>query len=128
SSRPYRAIGPPSALPPAVISHFRQLKNHQFNPLYTVLKQLLVSRCSRKASTGSLVTPSNLAAALAIDPPIPGISPGAQVYNKNTVIVGKPGEWYNPHMFTLPAYGILGDVPRGVLRGPGLADWDFWIN
>jgi Carboxypeptidase regulatory-like domain/TonB dependent receptor len=76
----------------------------------------------------SFVTSSNLAQALAIDPPIPGISPGAEVYNKNTVIVGKPGEWYNPHMFTLPLYGTLGDVPRGALRGPGLANWDFSLN
>ena len=76
----------------------------------------------------SFVTASNLAAALSIDPPIPGVSPGAQIYNPKTVIVGKPGEWYNPHMFTLPAFGTLGDVPRGVLVGPGLADWDFSLN
>lgn len=62
----------------------------------------------------SFVTLSNLAAALAIDPPIPGISPGAQIYDPKTVSVGKPGEWYNPHMFTLPSFGTLGDVPRGV--------------
>lgn len=74
------------------------------------------------------VTASNLATALAVDPPIPGVSPGAQIYNKNTVIVGKPGEWYNPHMFTLPAFGTLGDVPRGLLVGPGVADWDFSLN
>ncbi len=74
------------------------------------------------------VTAANLAEALAIDPPIPGVSPGAQVYNPRTVIVGKPGEWYNPHMFTLPAFGTLGDVPRGSLTGPGLADWDFSLN
>ena len=76
----------------------------------------------------SFVTASNLAAALSIHPPIPGVSPGAQIYNPKTVIVGKPGEWYNPHMFTLPAFGTLGDVPRGVLVGPGLADWDFSLN
>jgi len=76
----------------------------------------------------SFVTPSNLAAALSIDPPIPGVSPGAQIYDPKTVIVGKPGEWYNPHMFTMPAFGTLGDVPRGVLVGPGLADWDFSLN
>ena len=76
----------------------------------------------------SFVTASNLAAALSIDPPIPGVSPGAQIYNPRKVIVGKPGEWYNPHMFTLPAFGTLGDVPRGVLVGPGLADWDFSLN
>ncbi|MGC2418831.1 MAG: TonB-dependent receptor [Candidatus Acidiferrales bacterium] len=76
----------------------------------------------------SFVTASNLAAALVIDPPIPGVSPGAQIYNPKTVIVGRPDEWYNPHMFTLPAFGTLGDVPRGVLVGPGLADWDFSLN
>jgi len=31
-------------------------------------------------------------------------------------------------MFTLPAFGTLGDVLRGVLVGPGLADWDFSLN
>ena len=76
----------------------------------------------------SFVTASNLAAALVIDPPIPGVSPGAQIYNPKTVIVGRPDEWYNPHMFTLPAFGTLGDVPRGVLVGPGLADWDVSLN
>jgi hypothetical protein len=74
------------------------------------------------------VTAANLAEALSLDPPIPGVSPGAQIYNPSKVIVGKPGEWYNPHMFTLPAFGTLGDVPRGSLRGPGLADWDFSLN
>ncbi len=76
----------------------------------------------------SFVTVSNLAAALAIDPQIPGVSPGAQIYNPKTVIVGKPGEWYNPYMFTLPAFGTLGDVPRAVLIGPQLANWDFSLN
>ena len=43
SSRPYRAIGPPSALLPNVISHFRKTKHHPFSTLYPVLKQVLVS-------------------------------------------------------------------------------------
>jgi hypothetical protein len=42
SSRPYRAIDPPLALLHEFISHFRQVKNHQFNLLYPVLKQALV--------------------------------------------------------------------------------------
>jgi hypothetical protein len=43
SSRPYRAIGPPLALLPAVISHLRPVNKHQFNPLDPVLKQVLVT-------------------------------------------------------------------------------------
>ena len=38
SSRPYRAIGPPSALLPDFISYFRQSNNHRFKLLYPVLK------------------------------------------------------------------------------------------
>src|ERR1700739_1080632 len=43
SGRPYRAIDPPLALLHEVISHFRQVKNHQFNLLYPVLKQALIA-------------------------------------------------------------------------------------
>jgi len=42
SGRPYRAMDPPLALLHQFISHFRQVKNHQFNLLYPVLKQALV--------------------------------------------------------------------------------------
>lgn len=56
-------------------------------------------------------------------------------YNKNKVIEGTPKQWFNPAMFTL-APGItctgvtnmcmtVGNAPRGLLRGPGLATWDF---
>jgi hypothetical protein len=38
SRRPYRAIGPPEALLPAVISHFQRSKHHSFSTLYPVLK------------------------------------------------------------------------------------------
>ena len=41
SSRPYRAIGPPLALLPEFISHFRQTNHHPFSALYPVLKQAL---------------------------------------------------------------------------------------
>ena len=50
SSRPYRAIGPPLALLPPVIAHFRQSKHHSFSELYSVLKQLLV-RCASRVTT-----------------------------------------------------------------------------
>jgi hypothetical protein len=64
-----------------------------------------------------IVTASNLAHAQTIDPL-------AQIYNPSTVIEGNPAQWFNPHMFTVPAYGSLGDAGRGLLRGPGLLEWD----
>ncbi len=64
-----------------------------------------------------LVTAANLAAAKAIDPL-------AQIFDPATVIEGNPTQWFNPHMFTVPAYGSLGDAGRGLLRGPGIAEWD----
>jgi hypothetical protein len=71
-------------------------------------------------------------------------------YNKNTVTLGSPKQWYNPNMFVLSpitptpggttlcttatcsvsgsSYGTLGDASRGLLRGPGLFDWDMSLN
>jgi hypothetical protein len=57
-------------------------------------------------------------------------------YNPNTVITGNPNQWFNPNMFDLQPMvpcpnntalmcGTFGDAARGILRGPGLADWDF---
>jgi len=57
-------------------------------------------------------------------------------YNPHKVITGNPGQWFNPNMFHMqpmvpcpnnPALtcGTLGDAARGILRGPGLGDWDF---
>jgi Carboxypeptidase regulatory-like domain/TonB-dependent Receptor Plug Domain len=40
------------------------------------------------------------------------------------VIVGKPHEWFNPNAFSLPTSGTWGNVSRGALTGPGLAEWD----
>jgi hypothetical protein len=45
NSRPYRAIGPPSALLTLFISHFRQLNYLRIQALHPVLKQLLVNLC-----------------------------------------------------------------------------------
>jgi hypothetical protein len=49
-------------------------------------------------------------------------------YNKNTVITGNPNNWFNPMMFQLGPIGQIGDVGRSLLRGPGLAEWDFSLN
>ena len=40
------------------------------------------------------------------------------------MIEGNPDHWFNPQAFILPTPGTYGDVGRGVLRGPGLADLD----
>ena len=40
------------------------------------------------------------------------------------VIQGNPNQWFNPQAFILPAPGTYGNVGRGVLTGPGLADVD----
>jgi hypothetical protein len=55
-------------------------------------------------------------------------------YDPKTVIIGNPNEWFNPNMFSLQPFvpcpgsagtcSTLGNVPRGLLRGPGLGSWD----
>ncbi|MGH9501078.1 MAG: carboxypeptidase regulatory-like domain-containing protein [Terriglobales bacterium] len=43
------------------------------------------------------------------------------------VVLGKPGQWFNPNAFLQPPpnSGFYGDVGRNTLIGPGLATWDF---
>ena len=43
------------------------------------------------------------------------------------VILGKPGQWFNPKAFLPPpaSNGFYGDLGRNTLIGPGLATWDF---
>ena len=59
-------------------------------------------------------------------------------FDPSTVITGNPAQWFNPLMFTVQPMvpcpnnaaqtcGTLGNVPRGLLRGPGLGTWDFSI-
>lgn len=50
--------------------------------------------------------------------------PLAVVYNPKTVITSDPNKWFNPHMFTIAAPGYLGNAGRGMLRGPGMGQWD----
>jgi hypothetical protein len=40
------------------------------------------------------------------------------------VVEGNPNQWFNPNAFILPAAGTYGNVGRGVITGPGLADLD----
>ena len=43
------------------------------------------------------------------------------------VILGKPGQWFNPNAFLAPPpnSGFYGNLGRDTLTGPGLATWDF---
>jgi hypothetical protein len=43
------------------------------------------------------------------------------------VILGKPGQWFDPKAFLPPpaSSGFYGDLGRNTLIGPGLATWDF---
>ncbi len=40
------------------------------------------------------------------------------------IVEGNPNQWFNPNAFVLPAAGTYGNVGRGVLSGPGLAELD----
>jgi hypothetical protein len=55
-----------------------------------------------------------------------GDSPRANwVYGCNpTGITQDRLEWFNPACFTTPAAGLLGNLGRNTLRGPGFFDWD----
>jgi len=57
-------------------------------------------------------------------------------YVASKVITGNPNQWFNPLMFQMPPLlpcpnnaaltcGVMGNVQRGLLRGPGLGNWDF---
>ena len=43
------------------------------------------------------------------------------------IILGKPGQWFNPDAFIAPpsASGFYGNLGRDTFIGPGLATWDF---
>jgi hypothetical protein len=40
------------------------------------------------------------------------------------IVTGNPNQWFNPNAFILPTAGTYGNVGRGVLNGPGLANLD----
>ena len=43
---------------------------------------------------------------------------------KGKVILGKPGQYFDPNAFVAPAPGTFGNVSRGALTGPGLTTVD----
>jgi len=62
------------------------------------------------------------------NPVRPFINPGFS----GPVILGKPGEWFNPNAFLTESNaammnGFYGNLGRDSLTGPGLATWDFSV-
>jgi hypothetical protein len=43
------------------------------------------------------------------------------------VLLQNPNQWFNPSAFSLPIPGTYGNLGRGTLTGPGLADFDFSV-
>ena len=41
-----------------------------------------------------------------------------------SIVTGNPNQWFNPAAFILPTPGTYGNLGRGTLTGPGLADVD----
>jgi hypothetical protein len=54
------------------------------------------------------------------NPDRPSLNPGFA----GPVVLGRPGQWFNPNAFVLPAAGTYGNLGRGVFGGPGMADMD----
>jgi hypothetical protein len=54
------------------------------------------------------------------NPDRPNLKPGFS----GPVVLGQPGQWFNPNAFSLPAVGTYGSLGRGVYTGPALADLD----
>ena len=57
-------------------------------------------------------------------------NPDRPNYNPNfhgPVKIGKVDQWFDPNAFSLPTLGTWGDVGRGVLDGPGLAEFDLSV-
>src|SRR5437773_739178 len=50
---------------------------------------------------------------------VPNRNPGF----KGPLILGKPGQWFDPRAFLIPLAGTFGNVSRGSFTGPGL--WNF---
>ena len=55
------------------------------------------------------------------NPDRPNVNPKFQ----GPVIIGSVDQWFDPAAFTLPTLGTWGNLGRGVLEGPGLAELDF---
>ncbi len=57
-------------------------------------------------------------------PVYPDLAPGASA----NPILGGPDKYFDPTAFVLPAPGIVGNLPRNSLIGPGLITWDLMTS
>jgi hypothetical protein len=57
------------------------------------------------------------------NPDRPSANPGFS----GPVLLRSPNQWFNPNAFTLPVAGTFGNVGRGTLTGPGLAELDLSV-
>jgi hypothetical protein len=55
------------------------------------------------------------------NPDRPTVAPGFT----GPIVTGNPNQWFSPTAFALPPAGTYGNLGRGTLKGPGLADVDF---
>lgn len=51
----------------------------------------------------------------------PNLNPG---WTASRIVTGNPNQWINPAAFSLPPLGVLGNVGRDTLVGPGIVDTD----
>ena len=60
------------------------------------------------------------------------VRPFANPNFSGPIILGRPGQWFNPNAFLAPSnipgnLGFYGNLGRDTLIGPGLATWDFSV-
>jgi len=55
----------------------------------------------------------------------PNLNPG---FTAESIITGDPKQWFNPAAFSLPPLGVLGNLGRDTLRGPGLVDTNISVT
>jgi Carboxypeptidase regulatory-like domain len=48
-------------------------------------------------------------------------------FDPSTFITGDPAQWFNPLMLGVSALGVPGNSPRGIIRDPGLREWNFSV-
>jgi hypothetical protein len=53
-------------------------------------------------------------------PDVPNLNPNFT----GPIILGKPGQWFDPHAFVMPLAGTFGNVSRGRFIGPGFWNLD----
>ncbi len=57
-------------------------------------------------------------------PVYPDLASGAS----SNPIKGGPDQYFDPTAFTLPPAGVIGNLPRNTLTGPGQAAWDLMLS